>query len=189
MYNIKELINILPIEYDVYKLRLITFKDSEWYIENCRSSYYEQYCDFKFSTDIAKNKLESALYNLIKGYTCRISTAGEARLVLEDKNNNIIGGVTIVEKQNNNKDNILELAYFVIPKHWNKGVAYNMLKNIICRINKTNINFAYYTVVIREDNIASINLANKLGFKESSRNNGRFKDNITFILKRDNIDT
>lgn len=189
MYNIKELINILPIEYENYKLRLIKFKDLEWYIENCRSHYYEQYCDFKFSTDISKAKLARILFNLTKGYTCKISTAGEARLVLEDENNSIIGGVTIFEKQNDNRDNILELAYFVIPKHWNKGVAYNMLKNIIYEINKTNIDFKYYTVVIREDNIASINLANKLEFKESSRDKGRFKNNITFILKRDNIDT
>lgn len=183
MKNIKELCKIVPFEYDKYKIRLVSFSDTDWYIDNCMEAYYEEFIDNKFS-NVPRKKLDIALYNIVKSYVCKVETKGEGRLLLCDKyTGEIIGGVTLFEREMNNEP-ILEIAYFIIPKHQGKGIAYSMLNNVIDRINKSNMKFTRIAAVIREDNIKSIHLIEKLGFNKFNITNGKYKNNIIFTKER-----
>lgn len=180
MKNIAELRKTLPIIYNNRKLRMVSFNDIDWYITNTLQPYYEEYIDCKFSS-VPRKKLEMQLYNRIKGYVCRVKNSDEARLLLCDCNTNeIIGGITLFEKDEN-----IEIAYFILPKHQGKNEAYNMLKNSINKLNKSNMKFKNITAVIREDNTKSIKLIEKLGFRRIDSVKGKYKNNIVYIKERE----
>lgn len=186
MYNIKELCNILPYEFSNYKLRLASFNDIDWYIDNCMKQYFNEFIDNRFS-DYRRSILEKAFYEVIKTYVFKVDSPCEGRLILIDKNNNsIVGGVTLFEKVLDSED-IIEIAYFILPKSQGKGIAYIMLYNIIYAICKSNMKFAKIAAVIREDNIKSINLIKKLNFSKYSITKGKYKNNITYIMDRPQI--
>ena len=183
MKNIKSLCKVIPFEFNNYKIRLISFKDTDWYIDNCMKPYYEEFIDGRFS-EHSKGYIEECFYKIIRGYVCKVETVGEARLVLFDKNTNaIVGGVTLFERELNNED-VIELAYFILPEYQGKGISYIMLNNVIDVICKSTMKFSKLTAVIREDNEKSLGLIKKLGFKEVSRAKGKYKMNITFVRER-----
>lgn len=179
MVNIVNLKNILPITYGDKVLRLMSLYDIQWYTDNCRKEYYEHYMDFKFSSDITRDKLENIFNKLAVEYICNTQSNNEARLVL-CIDSEIIGGVTIYEKCND----ILELGYFVIPEYSSKGIGYAMLNELITKIKTSNIPYSKIIFTIREDNIASIKLAEKLGFSKTRIYKGKYKNNIEYVLER-----
>lgn len=186
MHNIKQLSNLLPIQYDNKVLNLISFNDIDWYVNNCREYYYEQYLDFKFSKEISIDKSKEALYNIIVSYKLKTETNVEARLLLKDINTNeIYGGCTIFER-NNNSD--LEIAYFVLPKYHNKNICTDMLKHIIYALQSSDINFNKILLTIREDNIASLKVGNKLRFRKLADVKGKYKTNRILYLEKRDID-
>ena len=47
MIAIRNLCNILPIGVkSKYYLRMLTFKDLDWYLHNCREPYYNKYLEY-----------------------------------------------------------------------------------------------------------------------------------------------
>ena len=184
MYNIKELYNCLPITYDNKIINIISFEDMDWYLNNCVQDYFEEYLDFKFSKDIKYENLQSALYKIIVGYKLKIEEYGEARLLLKDLNTKeIYGGCTIFERGNN-----LELAYFIIPKYHNKNIATSMLREVINALAISDIQFNKFVLTVREDNIASLKVAEKLNFKFSHEYSGKYKINKVFKLERREVE-
>ena len=65
MVHIRELIDVLPIKCQDKSLNLLTFDNMDWYIRNCKKPYYEEFLDFKFSSDITDSNLREAIYNMI----------------------------------------------------------------------------------------------------------------------------
>lgn len=182
MIHINELKEILPISYGCKKLDLITDDDLDWYIDNCRSAYYEKYLDFKFSKDIQYDKLKCSITNMVNSYKANLSTRCEARLVLRDKlTNSIYGGCTVYE--DNEHDNI-ELAYWVLPEYQGKGICKQMLNEVLNKLNKSDIPFNIFIAVIREDNISSIKLAEVCGFSKLKVYNGKYCKNIVYYKAR-----
>lgn len=181
MNDIKELCRALPIKYDNKILDLLTFKDIDWYVNNCMQSYFNEFLDFKFSTQLNEAELQTHLYNAIISYTFRVKSSSEARLLLKDrKSSTIYGGCTVF----NTKNSCIELAYFVVPEHHNKGIATDMLNHLVYALCNSNMAFDKLKIVIREDNIASLKLADKLGFKLNSTEKGKYKMNKVYILER-----
>ena len=106
MVYIKELVDILPISCGDKNLSLLTFDNMDWYIKNCKKHYYEEFLDFKFSSDIRDSELREAIYNMIIGYKLKISSGYEARLLLKGTTDNTVyGGCTIFEKNNFKENN------------------------------------------------------------------------------------
>lgn len=185
MIHINELNNILPISCEDKNLNLLTFDDMEWYIKNCKKPYYEEFLDFKFSSDIQDNKLREVIYNMIVGYKLKISSGYEARLLLKDKDNSIIyGGCTIFEKNNFND---IEVAYFILPKHQGKNLGTLMLRNICIALKNSTIPFKKITLTIRYDNKASLKVAQKVGFKYLTEVEGKYRKNIIMYIDRTSI--
>ena len=185
MIHINELNNILPISCEDKNLNLLTFDDMEWYIKNCKKTYYEEFLDFKFSSDIQDNKLREVIYNMIVGYKLKISSGYEARLLLKNKDNNIIyGGCTIFEKNNFND---IEVAYFILPKYQGKNLGTLMLKKICIALKNSTIPFKKITLTIRYDNKASLKVAQKVGFKYLAEVEGKYRKNIIMYIDRTSI--
>lgn len=185
MIHINELNNILPISCEDKNLNLLTFDDMEWYIKNCKKPYYEEFLDFKFSSDIQDNKLREVIYNMIVGYKLKISSGYEARLLLKDKDNSIIyGGCTIFEKNNFND---IEVAYFILPKYQGKNLGTLMLRNICIALKNSTIPFKKITLTIRYDNKASLKVAQKVGFKYLTEVEGKYRKNIIMYIDRTSI--
>lgn len=185
MIHIKELIDILPINCGDKKLSILTFDDMDWYIKNCKKPYYEEFLDFKFSSDITDSKLREAIYNMIIGYKLKINSRYEARLLLKDfKGKHIYGGCTVFEK-NNTHD--IEVAYFVLPKYQGKNLGTDILKSICWALKKSSIPFEKIVLTIRYDNKASIRVAEKAGFKYLTEVDGKYRKNIIMYIDRTSI--
>lgn len=185
MIHINELNNILPISCEDKNLNLLTFDDMEWYIRNCKKPYYEEFLDFKFSSDIQDSKLREVIYNMIVGYKLIVSSGYEARLLLKDRENNIIyGGCTIFEK---NDFNDIEVAYFILPKYQGKNLGTLMLKKVCIALKNSEIPFKKITLTIRYDNKASLKVAQKAGFKYLTEVEGKYRKNIIMYIDRTSI--
>ena len=185
MIHIKELISILPINCRNGELNLLTFDDMEWYIKNCKKPYYEEFLDFKFSTDIHDNKLRESIYNMIISYKLKIGSGYEARLLLKDtKTNTVYGGCTVFER-NGFKD--LEVAYFILPKYQGNNLGTEMLSKVCSALKNSNIPFEKILLTIRYDNKASLKVADKVGFKYLSEVDGKYKKNIIMYIDRTSI--
>lgn len=185
MIHINELSNILPIRCGDKDLNLITFNDMEWYIQNCKKPYYDEFLDFKFSSDIQDSKLREVIYNMIVGYKLKVSSGYEARLLLKDNKTGIIyGGCTLFEK---NKFNDIEIAYFIIPKYQNNNLCTIMLNELCTKLKYSEIPFNKITLTIRYDNKASIKVAHKAGFKYLTEVEGKYKKNIIMYIDRASI--
>ena len=185
MIHIKELIDILPIYCGNKELNLLTFDDMNWYIKNCKKPYYEEFLDFKFSTDIQDNKLRESIYNMIISYKLKIGSGYEARLLLKDTNTNTIyGGCTLFER-NGFKD--LEIAYFIVPKYQGTNLGTEMLNKLCLELKKSSVPFEKIVLTIRYDNKASLKMADKVGFKYLNEVDGKYKKNIIMYIDRASI--
>lgn len=185
MIHINELNNILPISCEDKNLNLLAFDDMEWYIRNCKKPYYEEFLDFKFSSDIQDSKLREVIYNMIVGYKLVVSSGYEARLLLKDRENSIIyGGCTIFEK---NDFNDIEVAYFILPKYQGKNLGTLMLKKVCIALKNSEIPFKKITLTIRYDNKASLKVAQKAGFKYLTEVEGKYRKNIIMYIDRTSI--
>lgn len=178
MKNLSKIKKFLPIEHKDLVLKPLDFNSIDWYIDNCRQSYYEKYNDFKFSTDIKEDKLYEHLYKLVKGYITNDKNISCVRCIIH-KQNEIIGCITVVEKEDN-----IELAYSIIPKYWGRGYATNMLKCIINNIIKYKLEYKNIILEIREDNTKSIKVAERLGFEVLYIKQGKIKNNIIYALNK-----
>lgn len=174
MLHINEFLDILPINCKSGRIEILTMGYLDWYVDNCRSDYYNQYTDFNFCS-ISRKQLKDTIANMINSYANKISNQCEARVVLKNKNK-ILGGCTIFEKNNGE----IEIAYFVIPEEQHKGIAYEMIHNLLNNINKSSIPFNKFIVSIQSCNKISIRLAEKLGFVQNKSE----KDNIVMELYR-----
>lgn len=174
MLHINELLEILPINCKSGRIEILTMKYLDWYVDNCRKDYYNQYTNFNFCS-IPRKQLKDTIKNMINSYDNKVRDKCEARVILKN-NNIIIGGCTIFEID---KENI-ELAYFVIPEQQHKGIAYDMLYNLIKSISISNISFKRFILTIQSCNKISIKLAEKLGFSQKKLDN----NNITMELHR-----
>jgi RimJ/RimL family protein N-acetyltransferase len=185
MNNIIELLDILPISYKNKELNLIAYEDLEWYIENCRKPYYNEYLDFNFSRDIAESDLRTKIYELYYGYKLRLRKPGEARLLLKYKNTNIIlGGCTIVERDSTT----LEISYFLLPEEQHKGYAVEMIKELLISLKNSNIQFNNIIAIVQEDNMQSIKLVTSLGFKQTKSFKGKYKINKIYSIEKRDIE-
>ena len=185
MIHIKELIDILPVKCKNGSLNILTFDDMDWYIRNCKQHYYEEYLDFKFSSDITDSKLREAIYNMIIGYKLKIPSRYEARLLLKDKSYGVIyGGCTVFERNNTSE---IEVAYFILPEYQGNNIGTDILKNICIVLKKSLVPFEKIILTIRYDNKASIRVAEKVGFKLLSEVQGKYKRNIIMYMDRKSI--
>lgn len=181
MISIKEFSDILPIKCRYGELNFLSFDKLDWYVDNCRKDYYNEHLDFNFKSDITREDLYDTFYNLVIGQKLKEKSDKEARLVLKNEVNDCIGGALAYELQRNN---VIELAYFVVPEYQHMGIAYDMLKSMIEALNKSKLKFRGFIATIQYDNVASINLVKKLGFRLLSEADGKYKKNITMYLDR-----
>lgn len=182
MIHINELYDILPINCIDKKIDLLTFNDMNWYIDNLKKSYYEQFMDFKFSSDIQDKKLRNVIYNMILGYKLKTQSTYEARMLLKSKDGyTIYGGCTIFEK--GNCDDI-ELAYFILPQYQGNGLGTTLLKEVCKSLDNSSIPFKRLLLTIRCDNMASIYVAEQAGFRRLQEVRGKYKRNIIMYIDR-----
>lgn len=179
MYNIANLKKILPITYNRLDLELLSYKDLDWYIDALKSSFFNEYIDYKF-LDVSDSELRFKLTNLALSYKLSMQIQGECRFILVDKlTNQKIGGCTLFETDKSS----IEVGYWVLPAYQNKGYAKELMNNIKETLFKLkNINII--RLVIREDNIKSIMIAEKSGFKRINSFLGKYKENLVYEVRR-----
>lgn len=175
MYKINELKKLLPFNIDNIKLELLTYSDIDWYIEIVKQDFFNKYIDNRF-TDTSKEYLRFKLFNLAMSYKTGVKVQGEARLIIKDAvTNERIGGCTLFEVE----DNTIEIGYWIIPAFQNKGIAKKLIYNIkdlVFRLSKIDT----IKLTIREDNIVSIIIAEKCGYKKMGDFLGKYKKNLVY---------
>ena len=184
MYKIKSLKKLLPFKYNNFELRLINKEDIYWYINNFQSDYFNEFIDDDTVFKLPYEEIEYKLINLVLSYKMSISMSGEARLVYENRDTGeIVAGITIFEVGNNK----VELGYWVIPSYQGKGIGKQIINNTLEVLQKM---YLGYKVIleIREDNIASVKLAEGLGFKHIKNKSGKIKTNKIYELEVKNIE-
>lgn len=185
MIAINSLCSLLPIDIKgKYQLRMLSFKDLDWYTHNCREPYYNKYLDFSFAKDVSLDKLQSVFYNLTVGYTIKATNVSEARLVLVDSNNDIIGGCTLFEKEYEKE---YEIAYFIIPRFQNLGIGEAMVKGLLSHLKHDGFKFNSISAVVMSSNKASSGLLENIGFKLTSEYKGRRGVNKVYTIEIDII--
>lgn len=177
MYRIVELKRYLPYYIDGLKLRLITKYDIDRYLENFTLDYMNEFIDTKVHKDKI-DVLKFFLNKLIFSYKCNSRVQGEARLILENNNNEMVAGITLYEKG----DNSIELGYWVLPTYQNKGIAKKLVSETISIIKKLS-NIKFIILEIREDNTYSHKVAKDNNFKLSEIRDGLYKKNYIYILE------
>ncbi len=88
------------------------------------------------------------------------------------ENENLIGQTTIYHLNTNEK--ATEFSYFITYQKMGKGFATEAMKALVDYCFK-NLNLPKLNLRINPDNIASIRVAEKLGFQKTSIENQRFK--------------
>lgn len=181
MLSIEQFREYLPIKFrDNLQIDLVTMELLDEYIEILRTPYYENYLDFKFS-DIDKYELTTLMKQQISNNLQNKKTLNEWRLLITNvKTNEIIGGCTIflVPYSKN-----VEMAYFILPKYTKNGLCKHMLKILIDILYK-NKDVDNIELIIREDNISSIKVAESLNFKLINTEIGKYKLNYIYSLSK-----
>lgn len=178
MYNIGSLKRQLPFIIDNIEIRLLEYKDIDWYITTSKQDFFNEFIDNKF-TDTPYEVLKFRLTNLVMSYRTGVKVQGEARLILIDTNSgDKIGGCTLFEKDKN----CIEVGYWIIPAYQGKGNAKKLIYNIDKLLFKLN-NINVINLTIREDNDKSLIIAEKCGFKAVDKINGKYKTNIVYELR------
>ena len=178
MYNIGKLKKQMPFLIDNLEIRLLDYKDIDWYINTAKQDFFNEFIDNKF-TDTPYEVLKFRLTNLVMSYRTGVKVQGEARLVIIDsQTGNKIGGCTLFEKDNHT----IEVGYWIVPAYQGKGNAKKLIYNIDKLIfNLKNIDTINLT--IREDNNKSLIIADKCGYKNIGSIKGKYKNNIIYELK------
>ena len=97
-------------------------------------------------------------------------------LVFDKKNGNLIGRAGL-EHRNCGENIELEIGYLISKEYQGKGIALEVCQSILY-FAQTNLDFKTMNCFIHKDNIASISLAQKLGFKYVNENcHSTFPDN------------
>ena len=97
-------------------------------------------------------------------------------LVFDKKNGNLIGRAGL-EHRNCGENIELEIGYLISKEYQGKGIALEVCQSILY-FAQTNLDFKTMNCFIHKDNIASISLARKLGFKYVNENcHSTFPDN------------
>lgn len=84
-------------------------------------------------------------------------------LVFDKKNGNLIGRAGL-EHRNCGENIELEIGYLISKEYQGKGIALEVCQSILY-FAQTNLDFKTMNCFIHKDNIASISLAKKMGFK------------------------
>ena len=179
MYNINKLKKNLPYDIEELNLKLLDYGDIGWYTDVVKQPFFNEFIDNKF-INISEDSIRFKLTNLAMAYKLNMKIAGEARLILRIGDEKI-GGCTIFEKP----DNLIEVGYWILPTYQNKGYAKKLIshiKDLIFKLNKID----KIDLIIREDNLKSIIIAEKSGYTKVSEFKGKYKNNIIYELRCNN---
>ena len=164
---------------------MLTFKDLDWYVHNCREPYYNKYLDFSFAKDVPIEKLQTIFYNLTVGYALKATTVSEARLVLVDNTSrDIVGGCTLFEKEYEVE---YEIAYFIIPKLQGTGLGTELVSRLLSGLKKSKLKVKIISSVVMNSNISSVKLLQKVGFTKQYEYDGRKGRNSVYTIDIDDV--
>lgn len=173
-----DIYSLFPIEVNDKTLSIISTNDIKRYSLNLKEDYFNEYLDFKFN-EISLQQITDTITNLVRRYKRKDTTCKEIRLVLKTKLGILCGGCTIFIYSD-----IIEIAYFILPKFQGSGLGYEMVK---CLVNQLMCLSKPLEIRVQSINKASISLAKRLGFIEYRREQGKYVENIVYILN--NIET
>jgi RimJ/RimL family protein N-acetyltransferase len=159
-----------------YKTKLLSYDILYEYVGILRSEFYNEYLDFKFYEEFTDSVLADIMLSRVNHYENNTEGTNEFRFVITDSNERIIAGYTLYRDLNE-----IELAYFVLPEFQGKGVAKNMIADIISKLQSIVCKGTILKVNIQSKNTKSIKLVEKCGFKKRKRYRGRFGYNIEFV--------
>lgn len=179
MYNIINLKKKLPFKLDRIYLDILTYKDIDWYIDTLKKDFFNEFIDYKF-TSVSDAELRFKVTNLAMAYKLNMKVPGEARLIIKDKKTDeYLGGCTIYETDNNSVD----IGYWILPAYQGKGYAKELM-NHISELVLGLKNISNIRLVIREDNIKSLMVAEKCGFTKTGSFKGKYKENIIYEARQ-----
>lgn len=173
------MLSLLPITIGRYNIRVLRYKDINWYIKTIKRRFFNEYIDNKVEgkSDIV---LKSRLANLITGWKLnRTNNKSEIRCVIEE-GQKLVGGITIFHA---NGVGEYKIGYWVVPESQRKGIAFNALLAITYRIKNNTYNFKSIQLIIREDNIKSIKLAEKAGYIHVGEYEGENRVNLIYEIE------
>lgn len=180
MQDVKIFKSLFPIRCGNYRIEILSLRDMDWYIDNLRKDYYNKNLDFNFKRDITKKAIKIRIYDLVKEYSLDINSDGELRVLMKNESaNEIVSGCTLHKHEKS-----IELGYFTVPKHQNKGLSSLLLKTITQKVSRGYTDFEYFKAVVHKDNYSSIRVLNKVGFNLTEEYKGSKTINQIYTLER-----
>lgn len=179
MQDIQSLKSMMPIIVNGDVLQFLTSNYISWYTNNLRSDYYNAYSDLNFKRDLKKRVIMSVLKQLSTEYLLGIQSDNEVRMILL-RNKVPIAGCSIYL----DKENYIDMSYFVEPSHQRMGIGFNMMGKLIYTLDNSCLRHNGYKLVIREDNARSLNLGYKLGFTVVGGYMGKTRTNKILLKLR-----
>lgn len=171
MGKIKRLLNALPIETEKCLVRRLEHRDIDWYVLIMKSQFFNEYLDNK-TINISEETLKKQLINLLWRYKYDKETLKVARTVVL-KNTSYIGGLSFFDDLGS-----LFIGYWILPEFQGQGYGFEVLR--IGTMLGVEAGYKSIKLMIREDNIKSLNLARKAGYKCVKRVKGREGMNLIF---------
>lgn len=169
--KIKRLLNALPIETEKCLVRRLEHRDIDWYVLIMKSQFFNEYLDNK-TINISEETLKKQLINLLWRYKYDKETLKVARTVVL-KNTSYIGGLSFFDDLGS-----LFIGYWILPEFQGQGYGFEVLR--IGTMLGVEAGYKSIKLMIREDNIKSLNLARKAGYKCVKRVKGREGMNLIF---------
>ncbi len=172
------LTNRFPLYTDSLCISILGKRNLDWYTDEVRKEYFYEYLDNKIVAGISRDRVRELLLMQIEFSKYEVDFNSEIRLIIQDKNTKErYGGITIYHL---NKNNDIELAYWINPKYQGKGIATEALNALIDVLYNIISKYSHIILRIQQSNTKSIQLAERCGFKLKEVDNG----NKIYELKR-----
>lgn len=168
----------MPIETDRLTISFLDHSDISWYKEEIIKPYYLKYLDAKEKMLKNAKSVAPKLTALAFAYKHGLPET-QIRLIARDKKTNeVYGGITIFDLKQDTKT--IELGYWIKPEFQGNGYATEMINAIYNFIEANFKNCIGIVLEIQVVNTQSVKLAERCGFRENGRRNGKYCTNVIY---------
>lgn len=159
----KEILSKLPIYTDRLEIDILDEKSVNWYAKESKKPRYYRYLNNKATHEATLKQIKDRLLYLISRQ--KLSDCEQLRFIIYDKTsrNTRLGSIVLFDNSS-----YIEIAYWLSASAEGKGIAHEALNIIINNIYDT-IGDIELRLFIHKDNIRSIRLAQRCGFKNKEK--------------------
>ena len=171
----KKALKILPFKTERCVIKAIGYEDISWYVDTIKQTFFNEFVDGK-SSDNSDMALTGKLVGLISSYKIGLSGRNEIRAIITI-DGKPVGGITIFHASSPGS---YDLGYWVIPEYQGRGIAFEVLKGMTNKLEFNVRGLKLLRLIVRVDNVKSIRLSEKAGYKLINSYQGKEKENLVY---------